>query len=250
MVQIPILSGIGKMTFLSHKSFMANDFYVYEHIRKDTGHPFYIGKGRKRRAFIANKYHRSTWWLRVVEKSGGFSVNFLFEGLSEQEAFAKEKETIAAYRESGVKLVNMTDGGDGTSGHKRSDEWCAMMSSIHKGKIISQETRDKISASVKNSGYVPSEEARRKISETHKGKKRGLGYRHTDEWKAWASDYRKGNKSRLGQKRSPEERAKASASLSGRVQTKLVCPHCQKQGGNVMRRHHFDNCKALADASN
>ncbi len=249
MTQIPILSGIDLSGFYGQSMLMENIFYVYEHVRKDTGLPFYVGKGKGRRAFIANKHHRSQWWLRVVEKSGGFDVNFIYEGLSEKDAFEKEKEVIKKYRLNSIKLVNLTDGGDGASGHIKSDEWRAFMSKVHKGKIVTQEVREKISNSVKNSGYIPSEEARRKMSDAHKGKKRGLGYHHTEEWKAWAKEYRKGNKSRLGQKRSPEERAKASASLSGRVQKKLTCPHCQKQGGNVMRRYHFDNCKEAGHGS-
>jgi hypothetical protein len=250
MTQIPILNG---MEFLHKNSYampMAGEFYVYEHIRKDTGQPFYVGKGKKRRAFNGGAARRNQWWINIVAKSGGFEVNFLHENLSESEALEKEKEAIAHYRNSGIILVNMTDGGDGLSGYKRTDEWRAMMSRVHKGKVISPEVRAKISASVKASGYTHSEEARRKMSEAHKGKQRALGYKHTEEWKAWSSIARKGNKSRTGQTRSPEERAKASASLSGRVQNILVCPHCLKRGGNIMRRYHFDNCKQAAENAN
>lgn len=44
--------------------------------------------------------------------------------------------------------------------------------------------------------------------------------------------------------RSNEERKRASVALSGRIQTKIECPHCGKIGGNAMRRWHFENCKA------
>lgn len=46
--------------------------------------------------------------------------------------------------------------------------------------------------------------------------------------------------------RTEEEKNKISASLKGRPSPKrdVVCPHCQKQGGeNIMKRWHFDNCK-------
>lgn len=248
MTQIPILSGIEFLPSPCYTHCMANDYYVYEHIRNDTGAVFYVGKGRGRRAYIANGYHRSQWWLRVVEKAGGFTVRFLAQGISELSALQMEIDAIAQYREQGVELVNMTNGGDGTSGYKRSAELNAFFSAMHRGKVMSPEVREKISASVKASGYVPSEEARQKMSAAHKGHRRALGYRHTDEWKARASEVRKGNKSRTGQRRSDEERAKASASLSGRVQTKLTCPHCAKQGGNIMRRYHFDNCKEASFA--
>lgn len=46
--------------------------------------------------------------------------------------------------------------------------------------------------------------------------------------------------------RTEEEKKKISASLKGRLSPKreVVCPHCQKRGGeNIMKRWHFDNCK-------
>ena len=223
--------------------------YVYEHLRNDDGTVFYVGKGKGRRAYVANRHHRSEWWIRVVEKCGGFTVQFLAVDISEQDAFQKEKQAIADYRAQGVRLVNMTDGGDGSSGAKRSERWKTLMSAVHKGKTTSLEVRQKISASVRALGYTHSDEAKAKMSEVHKGHKRSLGYRHSEEWKAWAREYHKGNKRRLGQKRSAEEIAKASASLSGRVQNKLTCPHCFKEGGNAMRRWHFDNCKEAHNAN-
>jgi len=219
-----------------------SDFYVYEHIRKDTGEVFYVGKGRAKRAYFANKYCRSVWWQKIVKKAGGFDVNFYAVDLTEDAAFQLERDLIAQYRASGVKLCNQTDGGDGISGCVRTQEWRQKIGAAHKGKTISPEVRKKISESVRNSGYVATEEIRRKISEAHKGKKHSLGYRHTDEWRKNQQQWTRGNKSRTGQKRSVEERAKASAALRGRVQGKLTCPHCGKQGGNAMRRWHFDNC--------
>ena len=242
VMQIPILNGV-------QLAGMPEKYYVYEHLRNDSGAVFYVGKGKNRRAYVANRHHRSEWWLRVVEKCGGFSVRFIAIDISEEEAFEKEKQAIANYRAKGVSLVNMTDGGDGSAGAKRSEKWKALMSAVHKGKTIPLDVREKIAESVKSSGYIPSDEARAKMSAAHKGKKRSLGYRHSEEWKAAASEQRIGNKSRTGQKRSDEERAKSSASLSGRVQNKLTCPHCFKQGGNAMRRHHFDNCKEANNAS-
>ena len=228
---------------------LSGKHYVYEHLRNDDGTVFYVGKGKGRRAYVTSKHHRSEWWTRVVEKCGGFTVQFIAVDISEQDAFEKEKQAIANYRAQGVRLVNMTDGGDGSSGAKRSEQWKALMSAVHKGKTTSLEVRQKISASVRALGYTHSDEAKDKMSEVHKGHKRSLGYRHSEEWKAWAREYHKGNKRRLGQKRSAEERAKASASLSGRVQNKLTCPHCFKEGGNAMRRWHFDNCKEAHNAN-
>lgn len=39
-------------------------------------------------------------------------------------------------------------------------------------------------------------------------------------------------------------RAKQSKALAGKPYARVVCPHCQKEGGaNIMHRWHFENCK-------
>ena len=223
-----------------------NSFHVYQHIRPDTGQVFYVGKGKGRRAFDRGA-RRGQFWHRIVKKAGGVVVEIVADGLTENEAFLLEKQNIAAFRKQGLRLCNLTDGGDGASGAKRTEAWKRMMSQVHSGKAVSTEVRLKISESVKASGFVHTDEMRYKISETHKGKKRALGYKHTDEWKDEQRIRSAGNKSRTGQKRSQEEREKSSVALSGRIQTKIECPHCSKIGGNSMKRWHFDNCKTNGD---
>lgn len=223
---------------------VADRFYVYEHLTVDSGSVFYVGKGTGKRAYIANHYHRNQHWLRHVAKHGGFSVRIVASSVSEEFAFLVEIERIDQLRRQGVRLCNQTDGGDGAAGWIKSESWRQKVGAKHKGKVLSAETRAKISASVKSSGFVYTDEMRRRISDAKKGNKNSLGKKHTDEWKKQASVRALGNKSRSGQTRSAEERAKASASLSGRIQPKVQCPHCQKIGGNVlMSRYHFDNCE-------
>jgi hypothetical protein len=49
---------------------------------------------------------------------------------------------------------------------------------------------------------------------------------------------------RLGIPLYPETKVKISLALKGRPSVIVVCPHCEKQGGNAaMHRWHFDNCK-------
>ena len=218
-------------------------FHVYHHIRPDTGQVFYVGKGKGRRAFDQGA-RRGQFWHRVVKKAGGVFVEIVAKKLTENEAFLLEKQNIAAFRRQRVRLCNLTDGGDGASGLKRTPAWKRMMSQAHSGKVVSKEVRLKISESVKASGFVHTDEMLKKISDAGKGQKRSLGYKHTEEWKTQQRIRSAGNKSRLGQTRSEEERAKSSASLSGRIQIKIECPHCGKIGGNAMRRWHFDNCKS------
>ena len=68
-----------------------NIFYVYLHRRKTDNKVFYVGKGKNRRAWCTDK--RNKHWNNVVDKHG-FNVDIVFEGLSEQEAFQIEKDTI------------------------------------------------------------------------------------------------------------------------------------------------------------
>ena len=87
------------------------DFYVYIHKKKTTGEVFYVGKGRKFRAY--QRHSRSRFWHSVVNHHG-FDVEIVLRDVSESEAYLKEIELIALYgrRDKGLgPLVNLTDGG-------------------------------------------------------------------------------------------------------------------------------------------
>ena len=110
------------------------DFYVYIHKKKSNGEIFYVGKGRKSRAY--QKHSRSRFWHSVVDHHG-FSVEIVFKDLSETEAYAKEVELILHYgrRDIGTgTLVNLTDGGEGGCGFVLTDEQREAMSKRMKGQ--------------------------------------------------------------------------------------------------------------------
>lgn len=239
-MQIPILNGPTGAAM----PMQAARFYVYEHRRHDTGAVFYIGKGQGKRAYVSSRHHRSAHWQRIVAKAGGFSVSFVAEGMDEELAFLAERERIDQARRVGVSLCNQTDGGDGTSGWVKTEEWRQKVGAAHRGKILSQETRAKISEAVAAAGYRHSEETRRRMANARIGKRPGLGRKQPIEERLRRGLAAIGNKSRTGQKRSAEERAKASAAMTGRGQQKISCPHCACTGGNAMHRWHFDNCRS------
>lgn len=156
------------------------DFYVYAHYKGNSDSltdTFYVGKGKNDRAFV--KSGKSKYWKGVVKKYG-YNVKILHEHLTEQDALAIEKLLIAIYKGFGIKLANLTEGGDNPPsqlGKKRSEETRKKLSESHKGnasswkgKRASEETRKKLSES--HMEISPSKETRKKLSEALKGRKR------------------------------------------------------------------------------
>lgn len=150
--------------------------YVYAHVNADTMQPFYIGIGKKaryKRAF-ENK-GRNNLWHKIVNKNNCFST-IIYKNLSWVESCEIETNLISYLgridKGTGI-LCNMTDGGEG--GH---------------GVIFTEERKRKISESLKG----------KPTSETHKQKCRLR--RQTDYTK------NKISKAKTGIKASEETRAK------------------------------------------
>lgn len=95
-------------------------YYVYEHIRSDTGAVFYVGKGVGNRAF--SRHHRNRHWHFVVNKAAGYTTHLIKKDLNEDMALLCEVERIDQLRRLGIALCNYTNGGDGTSGYKHTKE--------------------------------------------------------------------------------------------------------------------------------
>jgi len=148
--------------------------YVYYHTRIDKNEIFYIGIGSNSRndkylrAYQIGK-RRNKIWNDIVLKTK-YNVKIMFNNLTWNEACNIEKKLILLYGRIDTKtgvLSNMTDGGDGVLGCKKSLETRQKMSEWHKGKVFSLETRQKMSKV--NTGKKLSEETKRKISESGKG---------------------------------------------------------------------------------
>lgn len=119
-----------------------NKFYVYEHLKPNTGEVFYVGKGCANRAY--QNRSRNNHWTNIVNKYG-LEVNIIYNNLTNKEASQKEIDLIDFYGLD--NLCNMTRGGDGCVSLKQESK--DKISNSLKGKIQSQETKDKRSASLK-----------------------------------------------------------------------------------------------------
>jgi|SRR5690554_133806 len=97
-------------------SAMRNDFYVYVHSRSTDGRPFYVGKGSGKRATIYAPSKRNPFWQNVAQKHG-VDCEIVASGMQEDAAFELESFLIAELRSHGIRLTNLTDGGDGPSGY-------------------------------------------------------------------------------------------------------------------------------------
>lgn len=102
---------------------MQNNFYTYIH-RKPNGCIFYVGKGKKQRAYSV--HGRNPHWRGIYKKYGSFNVEIVDDNLVESQAFELEEFIISmiGIKSQGGTLVNMTTGGEGASGYVPTPEVC------------------------------------------------------------------------------------------------------------------------------
>lgn len=211
-------------------------FYTYIHRRADTGDVFYVGKGTGRRAnFILN---RNSYWKKLAAKYG-FMVEIVAYFYLEKDAFDHERQMIAEQRLAGVRLTNLTEGGEGTvgrihtdetrekirkaaTGRVASDETRAKLRNIHCGRVFTVEHRAKLSEALRRRFSTPeglqkakdcqlkrafSKEHRAKISAAKKGITTGP---HSE------ASIAKMRAVKMGKKASPETKTKMAASQLAR----------------------------------
>lgn len=115
-------------------------FYTYAHYKPDNS-VFYIGKGQRRRAWA--KDNHSNHWNNIVAKYPDYKVEILARWDTEQEAFDHEVFLIDTFRAMGIKLTNVTNGGDGVTGYKHTVETKRFLTEHHKRLHNLPEQREK-----------------------------------------------------------------------------------------------------------
>ena len=217
------------------------NFYTYAH-KKPDGSIFYIGQGSTKYKRAYSTKGRNKHWHNLVNKYG-YEVEILAYWDTSEQAKNHEIELIAYFKESGIKLVNMTDGGEGTVGFfpseetrkklssiqkriQNSPEQKAFISKLHTGRKRPEETKQRMSDSMRGNtngeggkGRAFSEDHKANLSAAHKG------YVMPEEQKAKIRESTKKARAGIktlgmtGRKHSPETLEKMRAKALGRKQS-------------------------------
>lgn len=144
------------------------EYYVYEWYIVETDEVFYVGKGKNNRA---KQLKRNKFFMDMYN-THNCNFRIKIDNLTEEEAFEYEKKLIKYYREfyPEYRLTNQTDGGEGVSGLKVSDEVKNKHSKFHKNLWKNEKYRNKmLKIRQSNDSVYKSKEFREKISKLVKG---------------------------------------------------------------------------------
>ena len=144
--------------------------YVYTLSDPRTGDVRYVGvTNNPRNRFNSHmrdnraSNHR-TRWINSLVRDGLKPIMAIIDETDRDNWAQCEMMWIAHYRSIGCKLVNSTDGGEGATGYVHSEEQRRKIADTQRGKKYSEESRRKMSESQKNRPPITNE-SRRKMSE-------------------------------------------------------------------------------------
>jgi len=161
-------------------------YKIYALLEPNTELVRYVGLTRKSlkerlRKHLSEKLrgkkatYKYNWIQSLKEKNLKPEIILLEDNLTLDEANKKEIIYIKTFKSFGAKLVNVSIGGNcGASGYKHSDELKEYFRYLNKGRFVTQETRDKLSKSLKgktswNKGIPMREDVKLKLSKIKTG---------------------------------------------------------------------------------
>lgn len=167
-------------------------FFIYELLDPRSKEIRYVGKtNNPRRRYsqhlYCSKYNKRTShcvrWIKSLLDIGLEPILEIKEEFNnESECFVREIELISEYRNNGVRLTNLTDGGEGQSGRVVSEETRKKISDTRRltpnpylGKKRSKYICEKISSSL--TGRKLTTEHKNKLSNAKIGKKQSEGHK-------------------------------------------------------------------------
>lgn len=214
--------------------------YVYEHWRLDKNECFYVGFGSTpRRAH--SKHDRNKYWKNIVKKleskGSTYEVKIIADGLSKDEALNLEIKRIAAWRWLGVKLSNITDGGEGNLGGIS-----PMKGKNHSAETIEKLRKSHIGKPSPKKGIALTDEQKRKMSDSLRGRigvKSMLGKKHKDETKAKMSESQLLRWSKIKEENPPkikEKKIKNKAAMAAHLANQKMDPAFEEKRKAGVRR--------------
>lgn len=227
---------------------MDKQFYAYVHAKPNTvdvSGIFYVGKGHGKRCL--SKHSRNFHHSNVVNKYGMENILIgKFDCSSEKIAFDLEMGLIKCLRRNGVRLANMTDGGEGTIGRIATEESKRNHSDKMRGRVAAPETKEKMRLAHSGErnhfyGRSHSEETKLKISQKKMGHVApNKGISPSLETRAKISATLTGRK---GRPTTEEARRKISAAHKGRVNGPLSAETKAKLSASIKKswiKRHLD----------
>jgi hypothetical protein len=164
-------------------------FYVYV-IFRPNGAPCYVGKGVGRRCYTPRRDHNKH--LRnLIRKYGELPIAKVSENLTEAAAYELEVALIASIGRNrhGGPLLNLTDGGEGASGHKHTEAGKRLIGEI--SRRTAPLTKTKRSAALKGRIDSPETRERKRVAALNRtpehiaaavaGRRAKSGYAHSKE---------------------------------------------------------------------
>jgi hypothetical protein len=123
---------------------MKNTYYTYAWLREDKT-PYYVGKGIGNRAYRSHK--RGDNYMSAPSRD---RIIFLKKNLTEFDAYKHENYIISilGIKEDGGILINMSYGGEGSSGRKTSEYCIQRTKEVNTGKKLTEEHKKKVSQQV------------------------------------------------------------------------------------------------------
>lgn len=212
------------------------DYYVYEHWRPDKGVCFYVGKGRRLRAWkmTDRNMHHIAVRSKLVSMGLGVDIRIIVTDLCEDVAYRVECDRIELY---GIEnLVNKTCGGPGVPNPKDDVRRRIGRSKIGNknmvGRKLSEETKRKIGA--KHKGKQPDWSLINRLAEINRGNKYNVGKKLPPETREKMSAAHVGNKYALGYRWSEEKRKEMS--LERKSRGHVPNDECHRKSREIARK--------------